>query len=145
MPVFALEVEDHAKVASYFRKIKDKILNPQFIGSPFAGSIASHKFDKNNRLYVIDIAPIYPRYFFNIILVFMFLAGISIQLILGWMTIAWVIYGMTLVFLLILNSFWSPDLYRWIIKYQLRRLMGRKVLVKRADAQALRRLSIGKV
>jgi hypothetical protein len=143
MALLALLTEKDPFLEGWLNRLGSRLKNPNWISGPFKGALKSYKAGKN-LLWVIDVEPIYPRYVFNVILIFLLFCAATMQVI-GWDRTATWTYVFTASGFLLLNMFWSSSFYEAVIKIQLRRLLKRKVFIKRADVEALRWLAHGKV
>lgn len=155
MVVFGLIVEENDLIRAYFGKMASRLRAYSWL-QPLKGNVGSRPYHQPcpkeerssyepRRLYVIDVEPIYSQYVFNVMIVFLVVAAVTLQLVFSWTGIAYVVYGFAALCALLLNMFWSAWFYEAMVRVQLRRLIGRKVQVSPGTLPALRGLANGKV
>lgn len=120
--------------------MNDKLKQGNVITSPFSGR--SRKVSTN--LYVFCFTPLYPRFVLNVMCLFLAVGGIVLQMF-NWTTTGMVIYVIAGLFAFLVNMFWSPEYYTFVLRWQIRKLMQSKWMVKRADKLVLERLCYDKI
>lgn len=140
MPIFAVLIENRPVVNTWLSNVGKKLSATNYFTKPFTGALRSHKVTGDDkRLWVLEIAPVYPRSLLNIVAVFMFVIGMMAVML--WHSSLGMIVGMVAVGIAgVINLFWEERFYIALIRLQLRRLTGRWVKVTPATALALRRL-----
>lgn len=142
MVTFAIVTEEDEKIRNWFKSVDRRLHSNSWFTSPFTGAIRSYKHG-TVRLYAVDIAPIYPRFVLNVILCLLAVAAVVTGVVLQWTTLALFVYGFALSSAVVINAFWTAELYVLVMRLQLYRLMGRWVRLKRDDQAGLRRLVYG--
>lgn len=140
MVVFAIRTKERPEVAAYLCGVDEKLQRTDYILSPLRGRVRGLHFG----LYVVDVEPVYPRFLVNAMMLFT-MGGAFISYLLGFTTLAAVVFCGSLLVALLWNALFSAAFYQAVIMLQLRRATKEWVLVRRADSVVLRKVAYGKV
>lgn len=128
MSFFGVRTEKNPLVTGYFESVNDKLADDEFFIHPFKGRIRM----VDNGLYACEVRPVYPEFTLVVPCFFISFAGI-VAFLFGFTGFGKVVFLLGVALGLVVHAFYQSTLYVWILRLQVRKLIGRKAELVRAD------------